>query len=170
MYYSRIIKILVIITLIPVSSLAQGDSFKENYVAYRMIKPVDSVFTLVLDSLNSSTIESLVVEVFTDMCYDNNVKYFLYLNYIPFLKEDTIGYTSFLARNSSHYYLSNNKKYKIPIAFDDDLNYLFDWKKYPARLLEDEMIGFVYLTVDWFDRLLYFHCKIPSWALKIEYQ
>lgn len=145
MHYLKIIKVIIIILLIPFSSLAQQRSFSTDYIPFRLIRPVDSVLTVFMDSLNNTALDGFFIVLYYGMCFDEELKYTIDLRYLPNIKSDTTNYIYFLVRNTTYFYLSNNKKFKIPLILGDDMEFMYEERKYPYEFKIDKSGGFGFI-------------------------
>lgn len=136
MQYVRIVKIVAVL-LFPILTIAQNVKSTEDFIAYKFPVQADSLLTKILDSASVEQINGMLIYLDlrnskyivngTDLCYNC----FIELSCIYDLKKQ-MGYGAFLTKNTNHYYVSMNKKYKIPIIFVEDDVFIFDRIKYPS--------------------------------------
>ncbi len=128
-------------------------TIKENFIAYKFPKQADSLFVLKLDSLKQDIINEHLVITMSAYSEDSTLgfvghyiyNYSISLNYLENKKEDTTNFCSYLYRNTNHYYISKNQKYKIPIIFWFDNYYGHDYIKFPHQL--EYYMGFLFLEL-----------------------
>lgn len=87
MHYLKIIKVIIIILLIPFSSLAQQRSFSTDYIPFRLIETID-MLTVFMDSL-ILLLDGFFIVLYYGMCFDEELKYTIDLRYLPNIKSDT---------------------------------------------------------------------------------
>ncbi len=132
----------LLIFLSPVFCFAQNATSTDNFIVYKFTREVDSLFVSKLDLFNQTTIDSsLVIDIFIndripDNYYDNdNPIYYSYRlvdigNYKKIYKYYN-DYFQYLAKNTNRFYVSYNKKYKIPVVFTNyDERFKYDDKGY----------------------------------------
>lgn len=171
MLYKKIVKAIVLLLILSIKSHAQNSYSASDFIPYKMIDPVDSLFTQLLDSLNEEALEGLTIDLLISFCEEDTIVYSLWLTFLPEIKTDSVYYLSYLARNTNHFYISNNKKYKIPIVFGrmGDI-FIYDNKKYPLLTTDTPIQLFSIIYVRKFHEVEIIKCKAPFWALKSEYK
>lgn len=150
---------------------AQSSYFAADFIPFRMIDPVDSLLTQQLDSLNEGALEGLTLELVPSFCKLNIEVYYLWLTYIPDIMTDTVNYLPYLARNTHIFYVSHNRKYKIPLIIGgtDDL-FKYDEEKYPMLSTDTPRQFFSIIVVKNTHKIDVVRCEIPKWALKSEFR
>lgn len=167
----RHIKMVVFFLLLSILSNAQSTSISKVYIPYRLNYSIDSLLTIVLDSMNNVALEGLSIDRFASFCRLEWLTENIVLRHYPDLKTDTLQYLAYLTRNTNRFYLSYNKKYRIPITFGLlDIMFKYDYNKYPSREKDQTGIIIAIIQNNMERRIQNFYCKIPKWALKLEYQ
>jgi hypothetical protein len=145
--------------LFPTITFSQETDSVAKFIPYKLSSQVDSMLTLKLDSISKEIIDSnIVIDIY--FSYDETINdYYIRsryeknwsyrLIYLNNYRKDKKDYFSYLARNSSRYYVSSNNKYKIPIVFANrDERFKYDDKTYPDKLRRPKHIFLVVLEYD----------------------
>lgn len=157
----------LVFLILPMMIFSQSRNlFPENFIPYKFSEQVDSILVKKLDSITEKTVEkSLIIDV---LWTSESVKdYYLKTRYehytsIRLLFIDNYrtikdkSYLSYLARNTSRYYVSLNHKYTIPIIFShsderfqfDDVSYEKIWI-HPRRIFLVILEGFDVVKIDY---------------------
>ncbi len=153
----QIAKILVII-LFPILSVSQNVSSVNGFIAYKYPYQVDSLLTKVLDSTSVDQLKRVMIYMDLrksyfvrhgkDVEYDCRIR----LLYVKDLNEQ-MNYLDFLLSNTNHFYVSLNKKYKIPIIFNEDYVYIQDGNAYKTSYLGSSIINFTLMN----DSIIHFN-------------
>ncbi len=130
---------------IPSITFSQETVVFAKFIPYKLSNQVDSMLTLKLDSISKDIIDSNIVidiywgnkepinDYYIRSLYENSCSYRL-INLVNYRRVKN-NYFSYLARNSSRYYVSSNNKYKIPVVFASrDERYKYDDKNYPEKI------------------------------------
>jgi hypothetical protein len=115
-----------------------------DYIVYRFPSIVDSLLISKLDSIDEELVNSnnLVIDIYTNNekiedYHPYNHLYGLSFRLISIQRsKKEVNYIRYLAENSNRYYVSSNKRYKIPVIYIlyDEL-FKYDDKTYPNKTL-----------------------------------
>lgn len=169
MLLAKIIELFFLI-FISLSVFSQGNSSNKDFIEYKFPTQVDSIITVKLDSLNIEIIKENIVIDFNFNCIDSHTNYdeVFSLIYLENYRNDTVHFYHYLAKNSNRYYVSSNRKYKIPIVLSDaDKAFKANSIKYPFALSDSPRYIFLKLEVKWLEVIsIDVNKKIPSDMLR----
>lgn len=124
--------------MLPIIVFSQiNNENSKRIIPYKFSEKADSLLVLKLDSICENQIkEHLIIDViythesFKDYYLRNRYEAYISIRILCVLNyraNEKKCYLSYLARNTSRYYVSNNRKYSIPVIFSQtDERFQFD--------------------------------------------
>lgn len=150
---------------------AQSPSFYKEYIPYRFSISVDSLLTIILDSVNNEALQGLTIDRFSNHCTWEWLKEDIVLRYYPDFKTDTLGCLTYLTCYSNRFYLSLNNKYKIPMTFGLlDVMFKYNYHKRQSKDFKQSGIIIAIIQSNRMKKIHSFFSKIPKEALNLKYR